>query len=152
MSGRIETSDEHEDLQGSILSSEISILVTNRWSKVAVEDYMDNNEEVFMLFYFMTIYIFSIVSLAFVFAQRKSTNLEYTSSPIKGLLIIALLTIGGITGSNLAIANSNMMYFSMISAVQPATTVIVSRFFQKEDISNLQIIGAILLITAAALN
>jgi hypothetical protein len=47
VSGRIETSDEHEDLQGSILSSEISILVTNRWSKVAVEDYMDNSEEVF---------------------------------------------------------------------------------------------------------
>jgi len=93
-----------------------------------------------------------IISLAFLFAQRKKESLEYTSSPIKGLLIIALLTIGGIIGSNLAIANSNMMYFSMISAVQPATTVIVSRFFQKEDISNLQIIGAILLIIAAGLN
>ena len=93
-----------------------------------------------------------IISLALVFAQRKSTSLEYTSTPIKGILIIALLTIGGIMGSNLAIANSNMMYFSLISAVQPATTVIVSRFFQKEDISNIQIIGAILLITAAALN
>jgi len=92
-----------------------------------------------------------IISLALVFAQRKSTSLEHTSSPIKGLLIIAILTIGGIMGSNLAIANSNMMYFSMISAVQPATTVIVSRFFQKEDISNLQIIGAILLIVAASL-
>jgi len=93
-----------------------------------------------------------IISLAFLFAQRKRTSLEYTSFPIKGLLIIALLTIGGIIGSNLAIEKSNMMYFSMISAVQPATTVIVSRFFQKEDISNLQIVGAILLIIAAALN
>jgi drug/metabolite transporter (DMT)-like permease len=93
-----------------------------------------------------------IISLAFLFAQRKRTSLEYTSFPIKGLLIIALLTIGGIIGSNLAIEKSNMMYFSMISAVQPATTVIVSRFFQKEDISNLQIVGAILLIIAAGLN
>ena len=93
-----------------------------------------------------------IISLALVFAQRKSTSLEHTSSPIKGILIIALLTIGGIIGSNLAIVNSNMMYFSMISAAQPATTVIVSRFFQKEDISNVQIIGAILLIVAAGLN
>jgi drug/metabolite transporter (DMT)-like permease len=92
-----------------------------------------------------------IISLFIVFAQRKNTSLKYTGSPIKGFLIIAILTIGGIMGSNLAIANSNMMYFSMISAVQPATTVIVSRFFQKEDISNLQIIGAILLIVAASL-
>ena len=40
----METSD--EDLQSSILSTEASMLLTNRSSEVVVEDYMDNKEEV----------------------------------------------------------------------------------------------------------
>ena len=61
MSGRIETSDEHEDLQGLILSSEISILVTNRWSKIAVKDRMDNSEEVFTWCYFIRLILMILV-------------------------------------------------------------------------------------------
>ena len=59
MSGRIETSDEHEDLQGSILSTEVSMLLTNRSSEVVVEDYIVNEEEVFMLLYSIRLNIMS---------------------------------------------------------------------------------------------
>lgn len=93
-----------------------------------------------------------IISFGIVFAQKKNSIFKYHGSQLKGLLTIVLLTVGGIMGSNLAIASSNLMYFSMISVVQPATTVIVSKFVQKENINNLQIVGAILLIIAAALN
>jgi drug/metabolite transporter (DMT)-like permease len=93
-----------------------------------------------------------IISFGIVFAQKKKSTFKYHGSQLKGLLTIALLTVGGIMGSNLAIASSNLMYFSMISVVQPATTVIVSKFIQKETISNHQITGAVLLIVAAGLN
>jgi hypothetical protein len=93
-----------------------------------------------------------LISLIITFSQKPKNIFKFSGSNLKGLLLIALLTIGGILGSNLAISKSNMMYFSMISVVQPATTVIVSRYVQKEKISNIQIIGAILLIIAAGLN
>jgi len=90
-----------------------------------------------------------IISFGFVFAQKKKSTFKYHGSQLKGLLTIALLTVGGIMGSNLAIASSNLIYFSMISVVQPATTVIVSKFIQKEDINIRQIIGAGMLILGA---
>lgn len=93
-----------------------------------------------------------LISMTIVVAQKKKTTNEYNFSQLKWLFLIALLTLGGILGSNFAIAKSDLMYFSLISVVQPATTVIVSRYFQKEDISNLQIIGALLLIIAAGMN
>jgi hypothetical protein len=78
VSGRIETSDEHEDLQGSILSSEISILVTNRWSKIAVEDCMDNSEEVFTWCYYirliLTILVLVSTSDVVLVVEKKKNN------------------------------------------------------------------------------
>ena len=66
-------------------------------------------------------------------------------------MLLALLTVGGIMGANLALKSSTLIYFTLISAVQPATTVIISRYIQKEEINSRQIIGAGILIIAASL-
>ena len=45
-----------EDMQSSILlSSKVSIFLTNRSSKVAVEDNLDNTEDVYILMYFISL-------------------------------------------------------------------------------------------------
>ena len=62
---------------------------------------------------------------------------------------MALLNLGGILGSNAAISKSTLFYFTLISAVQPATTVIISKYIQKEEINNRQLLGACLLIIGA---
>ena len=78
-------------------------------------------------------------------------TIKLSNSIFRDVAILALLTVGGIMGTNLAFKSSTLIYFTLISAVQPATTVIISKFIQKEEINSQQIIGAILLIIGAVI-
>ncbi len=108
------------------------------------------NPIVFALFQEATVLIIAIMVL---FYQKKFSGLNYKLSNkiFVDVLLLALLTVGGIMGTNLALKSSTLIYFTLISAVQPAATVIVSKFIQKEEINSRQIIGAGILIIAASI-
>jgi drug/metabolite transporter (DMT)-like permease len=76
-------------------------------------------------------------------------NYKFSNNIFKEVLLLAFLTVGGIMGTNLALKSSTLIYFTLISAVQPATTVIISKYIQKEEINSRQIIGAGMLILGA---
>jgi drug/metabolite transporter (DMT)-like permease len=108
------------------------------------------NPTVFALFQEATVLIIAIMAL---FYQKKFSGLNYKLSNkiFVDVLLLALLTVGGIMGTNLALKSNTLIYFTLISAVQPAATVIVSKFIQKEEINSRQIIGAGILIIAASI-
>jgi uncharacterized membrane protein len=110
----------------------------------------ETNPTAFALFQESTVLIISITVL-FYQKNFSSFNYKLSNSIFKDVLLLALLTVGGIMGTNLALKSSTLMYFTLLSAVQPATTVIISKFIQKEEINSRQIIGAVLLIIGASI-
>ena len=92
-----------------------------------------------------------VIAMTVLFYQKNFSRLNFKISNkiFNDVLLLALLTVGGIMGTNLALKSSSLIYFTLISAVQPATTVIVSKFIQKEEINSRQIIGAGMLILGA---
>lgn len=94
-----------------------------------------------------------IIATTMLFYQKKFSclNFKISNNIFKDVVLLALLTVGGIMGTNLALKSSTLLYFTLISAVQPATTVIISKYIQKEEINRRQIIGAVLLIIGATL-
>jgi drug/metabolite transporter (DMT)-like permease len=108
------------------------------------------NPTAFALFQESTVLI---ISMTVLFFQKNFSRPSYilSNNIFKDVLLLALLTVGGIMGTNLALKSSTLMYFTLLSAVQPATTVIISKFIQKEEISSRQIIGAGLLIVGASI-
>ena len=92
-----------------------------------------------------------IIAMTVLFYQKNFSGLNYklSNNIFKEVLLLALLTVGGIMGTNLALKSSTLIYFTLISAVQPATTVIISKYIQKEEINSRQIIGAGMLILGA---
>jgi uncharacterized membrane protein len=108
------------------------------------------NPTVFALFQEATVLI---IAMTVHFYQKNFSSLNYklSNNIFKDVMLLALLTVGGIMGTNLALKSSSLLYFTLISAVQPATTVIISRYIQKEEINSRQIIGAGILIIAASI-
>ena len=106
------------------------------------------NPTAFALFQEATVLIIAMVVLVY---QKKfpHTTIKLSNYIFRDVIFLAILTVGGIMGTNLALKSSTLIYFTLISAVQPATTVIVSKFIQKEEINSRQIIGASLLILGA---
>lgn len=106
------------------------------------------NPTAFALFQEATVFI---IALRVLYYQKNFPVLSYklSNNIFKDVMLLALLTVGGIMGINLALKSSTLIYFTLISAVQPATTVIVSKFIQKEEINSRQIIGAGMLILGA---
>jgi uncharacterized membrane protein len=106
------------------------------------------NPTAFALFQEATVLI---IAMTVLFYQKNfsSVNYKLSNNIFKDVMLLALLTVGGIMGTNLALKSSTLIYFTLISAVQPATTVIVSKFIQKEEINIRQIIGAGILILGA---
>ena len=92
-----------------------------------------------------------IIAMTVLFYQKNFSGLNYkfSNNIFKEVLLLAFLTVGGIMGTNLALKSSTLIYFTLISAVQPATTVIISKYIQKEEINSRQIIGAGMLILGA---
>lgn len=65
---------------------------------------------------------------------------------------LALLTLGGIVCSNVALGRLSLMQFACISMVQPVATVVVSKWIQREQISPRQLVGAAFLMAGAFLS
>lgn len=106
------------------------------------------NPTAFALFQEATVLIIAMMVLAY---QKKfpHTTIKLSNYIFRDVLLLSILTVGGIIGTNLALKSSTLLYFTLISAVQPATTVIISRYIQKEEINSRQIIGAGMLILGA---
>lgn len=106
------------------------------------------NPTAFALFQEATVLIIAATALLYQKNFPRIT-INLSNTIFRDVAILALLTVGGIIGTNLAFKSSTLIYFTLISAAQPATTVIISKFIQKEEINSRQIIGAILLIIGA---
>lgn len=110
----------------------------------------ETNPTSFALFQEATVLIIATTVLLYQ-KNFPRVTIKLSNSIFRDVAILALLTVGGIMGTNLAFKSSTLIYFTLISAVQPATTVIISKFIQKEEINSQQIIGAILLIIGAVI-
>ena len=106
------------------------------------------NPTAFAMFQEATVLIIAATALLYQKNFPRIT-INLSNTIFRDVAILALLTVGGIIGTNLAFKSSTLIYFTLISAAQPATTVIISKFIQKEEINSQQIIGAILLIIGA---
>lgn len=106
------------------------------------------NPTAFAMFQEATVLIIAATALLYQKNFPRIT-INLSNTIFRDVAILALLTVGGIIGTNLAFKSSTLIYFTLISAAQPATTVIISKFIQKEEINSRQIIGAILLIIGA---
>lgn len=67
------------------------------------------------------------------------------------IVLLAVLTVGGIVCTNLAIERLTLMQFAWISMVQPVATVVVSKWVQREEMSIRQLLGAAFLMAGAFL-
>jgi len=108
----------------------------------------ETNPTAFALFQEATVLIIAATVLLYQKNFPRIT-IKISNTIFRDVAILALLTVGGIMGTNLAFKSSTLIYFTLISAVQPATTVIISKFIQKEEINSRQIIGTTLLIIGA---
>ena len=106
------------------------------------------NPTAFAMFQEATVLIIAATALLYQ-KNFPRIKINLSNTIFRDVAVLALLTVGGIIGTNLAFKSSTLIYFTLISAAQPATTVIISKFIQKEEINSRQIIGAILLIIGA---
>jgi drug/metabolite transporter (DMT)-like permease len=65
---------------------------------------------------------------------------------------LALLTLGGVIGCNLAMDRLSVMQFAWIAMVQPVTTLFVSSIIQREPLTIRQLTGGMVLISASILS
>ncbi|MFM7014737.1 MAG: EamA family transporter [Bacteroidota bacterium] len=133
--------------QGTILALGAGLCwaIANRGFKSGISL---SNPTTYALFQEITVLIISAILLFRTSRKEQSISNNFLVKS-KNVLLLAVLTVGGIMGSNFALYNSNIIYFTLISAVQPATTVFISKYIQKEKISNQQILGAMVLIIGA---
>lgn len=89
-----------------------------------------------------------IASLSFIFIKNRSTK-EIWSIKIKEIAYIwplAIFVVAGIVCTNLSLNKLSLMQFAWVTMTQPVSTLIISKWIQREMISIKQIAGAILLI------
>lgn len=106
------------------------------------------------------VWVFSLVQESVVLLSGLALGLflktERTRFPLHtGLKMVwplALLTLGGVIGCNLAMDRLSVMQFAWIAMVQPVTTLFVSSIIQREPLTIRQLTGGMVLIIASILS
>lgn len=99
--------------------------------------------------------VFTISGLVVLYSSRGK---DYLPNPQTGgvktvfpVVVLALLTIGGVVMTNLSMHRLNLFQIALVSMVQPASTLLFSRVVQNEKLNLREITGGLLLMAGAFL-